>query len=230
MVTDITEAEKAKRISADRKRTNMLRVPEQAAIAFFCRIMPPFVTPDMLTMLSLVASLIIFYGFYLAKGNPYFFAISIAGFALQWFGDSLDGRIAYYRGIPRKWYGFALDMCMDWASTVLMGLGFFFYLSDEYKIVAFLFIACYAWIMILTLMKYKITGSYSIDSGLLGPTELRIGICLVLLASMFYPQILVFFACFIVAVVTVIDFVEFRNVLKLGDERDRAENEKKARG
>lgn len=230
MVTNITEAEKAKRISADRKRTNMLRVPEQAAIAFFCRIMPPFVTPDMLTMLSLVASLIIFYGFYLAKGNPYFFAVSIAGFALQWFGDSLDGRIAYYRGIPRKWYGFALDMCMDWASTVLMGLGFFFYLSDEYKIVAFLFIACYAWIMILTLMKYKITGSYSIDSGLLGPTELRIGICLVLLASMFYPQILVFFACFIVAVVTVIDFVEFRNVLKLGDERDRAENEKKARG
>lgn len=230
MVTNITEAEKAKRISADRKRTNIMRVPEQAAIAFFCRIMPPFVTPDMLTMLSLVASLIIFYGFYLAKGNPYFFAISIAGFALQWFGDSLDGRIAYYRGIPRKWYGFALDMCMDWASTVLMGLGFFFYLSDEYKIVAFLFIACYAWIMILTLMKYKITGSYSIDSGLLGPTELRIGICLVLLASMFYPQILVFFACFIVAVVTVIDFVEFRNVLKLGDERDRAENEKKARG
>ncbi len=226
MVSDM--AEKAKRISADRKRTNLLRVPEQATIAFLCRVMPPFVTPDMLTMLSLVASLVIFYGFYLAKNDPNFFAISIVGFAVQWFGDSLDGRLAYYRNIPRKWYGFALDMCMDWASTVLMGLGFYFYLSDEYKIVAFLFIAAYAWIMILTLMKYKITGSYSIDSGLLGPTELRIGICIVLLISIFYPQVLIMFACVIVGVVSIIDFVEFRNVLKLGDERDRAEKEKKS--
>jgi hypothetical protein len=179
-------------------------------------------------MLSLVASLVIFYGFYLAKNDPNFFAVSIAGFAVQWFGDSLDGRLAYYRNIPRKWYGFALDMCMDWASTVLMGLGFYFYLGDEYKIVAFLFIAAYAWIMILTLMKYKITGSYSIDSGLLGPTELRIGICIVLLISIFYPQVLIMFACVIVGVVSIIDFVEFRNVLKLGDERDRAEKEKKS--
>ena len=227
MVSDI--AEKAKRISADRKRTNILRGPEQATIAFLCRIMPPFVTPDMLTMISLIASLVIFYGFYMAKGHPYYFAVSIGGFALQWFGDSLDGRLAYYRGIPRKWYGFALDMCMDWASTVLMGLGFFFYLGDEYKIVAFLFIAAYAWIMILTLMKYKITGSYAIDSGLLGPTELRIGICGVLLVSMFYPQVLVFFACCLVGVIAIIDFVEFRNVLKFGDERDRAEKEAKNR-
>lgn len=226
MVSDM--AEKAKRISADRKRTNLLRAPEQATIAFLCRIMPPFVTPDMLTMLSLVASLVIFYGFYLAKNDPNFFAVSIVGFAVQWFGDSLDGRLAYYRNIPRKWYGFALDMCMDWASTVLMGLGFYFYLGDEYKIVAFLFIAAYAWIMILTLMKYKITGSYSIDSGLLGPTELRIGICIVLLISIFYPQVLIMFACVIVGVVSIIDFVEFRNVLKLGDERDRAEKEKKS--
>lgn len=80
--------------------------------------------------------------------------------------------------------------------------------------------------MILTLMKYKITGTYAIDSGLLGPTELRVGICLILLACMFYPQIFVFFAIAIVTIVTVIDLIEFRNVLKLGDERDRLDNGK----
>ncbi len=227
MVNELTEKEK--RISADRKRTNILRVPEQAAIAFLCRYMPPFISPDMLTAISLLASIIIFYGFWLAKGNPYFFAVSIFGFALQWFGDSLDGRIAYYRNIPRKWYGFALDMCMDWVSTVLMGLGFYFYLPDEFKIIAFLFIACYAWIMILTLMKYKITGTYAIDSGLLGPTEMRIAICGILLISMFYPNVLIVFACGLVAIVTVIDFVEFKNVLKLGDQHDKEENAKKGR-
>ncbi len=218
--------EQVKRISADRQRTNLLRVPEQAAIAFFCRYMPPFITPDMLTFVSLVASGVIFYGFWLAKSDPFYFSVSIIGFALQWFGDSLDGRLAYYRNTPRKWYGFALDMCMDWISTVLMGLGFYFYLPESYNILAFLFLACYAWIMILTLMKYKITGTYAIDSGLLGPTELRVGICLILLACMFYPQIFVFFAIAIVTIVTVIDLIEFRNVLKLGDERDRLDNGK----
>lgn len=96
--------EQVKRISADRQRTNLLRVPEQAAIAFFCRYMPPFITPDMLTFVSLVASGVIFYGFWLAKSDPFYFSVSIIGFALQWFGDSLDGRLAYYRNTPRKWY------------------------------------------------------------------------------------------------------------------------------
>ncbi len=223
--SEITEKEK--RITSGRERTNLLRVPEQASIAFLCRYMPPFITPDMLTIISLVASVIIFWGFWLAKGNPYYFAVSIFGYALQWFGDSLDGRLAYYRNIPRKWYGFALDMSMDWISTVLMCLGFYFYLPDEYKIAAFLFLASYACIMILTLMKYKITDQYAIDSGLLGPTELRIGICGVLFASMFYPAVIVVFACCLIGIVTIIDVVEFRNVLKMGDQRDKEENAKR---
>lgn len=215
-----------KRISPDRKRTNLLRVPEQAAIAFLCRIMPPFISSDMLTFIGFLASLVIFFGFWIAKGNPYYLSISIFGFALQWFGDSLDGRIAYYRNIPRKWYGFSLDLSMDWVSTVLMGLGFYFFLDDNYKILAFFFIAAYAWTMLLTLLKYKLTDQYSIDSGLLGPTELRIGICLVLLTAMFYPDVVTIFATVLIAVVMVINLIEFNKVLQLGNERDRSENGK----
>ena len=226
---NITHTEKAKRISTDRIRTNLLRVPEHAAIAFLCRYMPMFISPNMLTLISLVASGIIFYGFWLAKSNPYFFGVSVLGFALQWFGDSLDGRIAYYRNIPRKWYGFALDMCMDWVSTIFICAGFYVYLPNEYKIIALFFLACYGAIMLLTLMKYQITGSYNIDSGLLGPTELRIGICAVLFAAMFYPNLIVVFAFVIVGVITIIDVVEFRTVLKLGDQRDLEEIEKKSR-
>jgi hypothetical protein len=58
-----------KRISPDRKRTNLLRVPEQAVIAFLCRIMPPFISSDMLTFIGFLASLVIFFGFWLAKAN-----------------------------------------------------------------------------------------------------------------------------------------------------------------
>ena len=215
-----------KRISPDRKRTNLMRVPEQAAIAFLCRYMPPFISSDMLTFIGFLASFVIFFGFWLAKGNPYYLSISIVGFAFQWFGDSLDGRIAYYRNTPRKWYGFALDLSMDWVSTVMMGLGFYFFLDDEYKLLAFFFIGAYAWTMLLTLLKYKITDQYSIDSGLLGPTELRIGICGVLLSSMFYPSVLTIFATVLIGVVMVINLIEFTKVLQLGNQRDRSENGK----
>src|ERR1043165_9434437 len=139
-----------KRISPDRKRTNLLRVPEQYAIAFLCRIMPPFISSDMLTFIGFLASFVIFFGFWLAKGDPFYLWISIVGFAFQWFGDSLDARIAYYRNTPRKWYGFTLDLSMDWVSSVMIGHGFYFFLEDSYKLLAFFFIAAYAWTMLLT--------------------------------------------------------------------------------
>lgn len=223
---DNSKAEALRQISPDRKRTNLLRDLEQPTIAFLCRIMPPFISPNMLTVLGLLASLIIFLGFWLGRVNPFYLGISIFGFVLQWFGDSLDGRIAYYRKIPRKWYGFALDLCMDWISTVLMGMGFYFYLNEPFKILAFLFIAAYAWIMLLTLLKYKITNNYSIDSGLLGPTELRIGICGVLLAAMFYPMVITWFAMVLIGVIFIINLIEFNKVLELGNQLDREENGK----
>jgi hypothetical protein len=50
--------------------------------------------------------------------------------AIQWFGDSLDGRIAYYRNTPRKWYGWLLDMNLDWISTAMMTAAYVIYLHD----------------------------------------------------------------------------------------------------
>ena len=90
-------------ITADRKRTNFLKEIEQEAILFFCEVMPSWVTPDMLTFVALLGSLTVFMGFWLARTDPNFLLVSIAGFAIQWFGDSLDGRLAYFRKTPRKW-------------------------------------------------------------------------------------------------------------------------------
>ncbi len=211
------------RITSERKRTNLLREIEQPVLAVLCDWMPPFITPNMLTGLGLFANIVVFTGFYLGKKNPLFLGIAILGFAINWFGDSLDGRLAYYRNIPRKWYGFALDMGMDWISTFLMGLGFYFFLPEQQKIVALLFIAAYSSSMIIALLKYKITGVYQIDSGAFGPTELRIGICLVLLAAMFYPQLIAWAASGIIAVIMIVNMIWFNRVLKFGNERDRKE-------
>ena len=52
---------------------------------------------------------------------------------INWFGDSLDGRLAYYRNKPRKWYGFSLDITVDWFTTLLIGAGYAIYTSGFAK-------------------------------------------------------------------------------------------------
>lgn len=47
-----------KRISKDRKRTNILRKPEQAAIAWLVERMPKWVTSDGLTIMGLAGNMI----------------------------------------------------------------------------------------------------------------------------------------------------------------------------
>jgi phosphatidylglycerophosphate synthase len=120
--------------------------------------------------------------------------LGILGLAINWFGDSLDGRIAYFRNISRKWYGFSLDIIMDWVSTVLIGLGYMVYARNEYELIAFVFVVLYGWAMIISQLRYKITDIYSIDSGIVGPTEIRIILALILIAEVLFGHLIEYFA------------------------------------
>jgi len=210
-----------KKISPDRKRTNLFKTFEQRTLINLCEILPPWITPDVLTFIAFIGSFTVFAGFLLARINVYFLFISILGLALQWFGDSLDGRLAYFRNIPRKWYGFALDLSMDWISIGLMGFGFYIFLDEPYKILALAFTVGYAWSIILALLRYKITNEYSIDSGMVGPTELRIGISIMLIIGMINLLALVAVAACVIAAVYLINFYDFYTVLRNGDKKDK---------
>jgi hypothetical protein len=213
------------RIAADRKRTNILSVIEQPTLAFLCRWVPAWVTSDMLTLLGLAGSVIVMIGFWLAIADRNYLWICVAGFALQWLGDSLDGRIAYYRNIPRKWYGFALDLSMDWISIILIGLGFYFFLGTGYQILAFTFVTAYGWSMMLALLKYKVADIYNIDmGGAVGPTEFRIAICIALLSGTIYLDAVIILAIAINIVVYAVNFKEFYEILSLGNKRDIKES------
>lgn len=209
-----------------RERTNLLKESEQYTIALLCRWMPQWVTPNYLTAVGFIGSLIIFLGFVAATYNRVLLLVAIAGFAIQWFGDSLDGRIAYYRNIPRKWYGFSLDLIMDWLSTILIGIGFYYYLPQKYEILAFTFVAGYGWAMLLTIIKYKITDNYTIDSGLFGPTELRIILCLLILTEMIWPGSLLIAAVAINIILFIVNCFKFHELLQAGNLRDKAQNAK----
>ena len=217
-----------KRIFQDRKRTNILSGVEQSTISYLVKRVPSFITSDMLTFIGTAGSVLVLLGFILATYvSREYLLLGVLGLAINWFGDSLDGRIAYYRNIPRKWYGFSLDIIMDWVSTVLIGLGYLVYARNEYELIAFVFVVLYGWAMIISQLRYKITDIYSIDAGLVGPTEIRIILALIIILEVFFGHLIEYFAAAICVTLFIINFIDTRKLLKLGDIRDKAEREAK---
>ncbi|WP_437922417.1 CDP-alcohol phosphatidyltransferase family protein [Sphingobacterium sp. LRF_L2] len=217
-----------KKLFQDRKRTNILSSPEQKFISYLVPRIPNWISSDGLTAIGLFGSLMILGSFLLAEyvSRP-LLLIGILGFFVQWFGDSLDGRIAFYRNKSRKWYGFALDIVMDWISTVMIGLGYVFYAPGDFKYTGFALVALYGWAMIISQLRYRITDKYTIDAGLLGPTEIRVIICVVLLAEVLFPFSINYLVILICVALFVINLVDTKNLLHLGDLKDWEEKKKK---
>jgi hypothetical protein len=215
-------AEALSKITKDRLRTNMLKVQEQRFIAFLVQRIPSWMSSDMLTGIGLVGSFITAAGFILATYvHRSMLLLGIAGFFINWFGDSLDGRLAYFRNKPRKWYGFALDFTVDWLAIILIGYGYIVYVGGQWELLGFGFVTLYGWAMMTALLRYKISGEYTIDSGLLGPTEVRVFISLFLVLETIFSGSIIYFgglACIVLFTVNVIDFIK---LLKMADRCDK---------
>lgn len=217
-----------KTIFKDRKRTNILRTAEQAAIYFLVIRTPAFITPNILTGIGLVGSVMVLSGFLLAGYvNVHYLLLGIVGLAVNWLGDSLDGRIAYFRNIPRKWYGFSLDIIMDWISVVLIGAGYIVYSKDVFELFGFTLVALYGWAMIISQLRYKITDIYTIDSGMVGPTEIRVIIAFIFLLEVLVPGSLDYCIIAICIALFIINLIETSKLLDSGDLRDRTEKAQK---
>ena len=208
-------------ISTDRERTNILRNPEQKAIAYLVQRIPSWISSDMLSFIGFAGSILVFLSFVLAAYvDRALLLLGVVGYMISWFGDSLDGRIAYYRKIPRKWYGFALDITADWLGIILMGLGFVVYAEGIWEFFGFGFVVMYGWEMVTTLVRYKITDKYSIDSGIFSPTEVRIIISIFLILEVIFPTTILYFSAVVTVLLFIINIVDFFKLMKLGDERD----------
>jgi phosphatidylglycerophosphate synthase len=218
-ITEILDA-----IAQGRNRTNLLRKYEQRLIAFLVQYIPSWVSSNMLTALGFMGNVLVSLSFILAAlCDRYWFLLGAAGFAISWFGDSLDGRIAYYRKKPRKWYGFVLDLAVDWLGIVLIGFGFVLYAAGYLKVVGYAFITFYGLQIIIALLKYKITGIYTIDAGILGPTEARIAVSLMMLIEIAFPGTLQYLAILADLVLILSCYLELKKTLRAADARDREE-------
>lgn len=213
-----------KKLFQDRKRTNILSDPEQRLISYLVPRIPDRITSDGLTAIGFFGSLMILVSFLLAEYvDRDLLLLAIPGFFIQWFGDSLDGRIAYYRNKSRKWYGFALDIVMDWVSTVFIGLGYILYTVGDFKYLGFALVALYGWAMIISQLRYRITDKYTIDAGLLGPTEIRVVVCLVLLVEVIFKGTIDYSVLGICVILFFINIGDTIKLLAVGDAKDKEE-------
>jgi len=216
-------------VFGDRKRTNLLKKYEQQAIAWLVQRMPQWITSNFLTGLGFFGYIIVFASFVLATYfSRAFLLVGLPGFMVNWFGDSLDGRLAYYRKKPRKQYGFTLDITIDWLSIILIGLGYIIYADGVWEVFGYGFVTMYAWEIILALIRYRITGNYSIDSGKFGPTEVRIMVGAVMVAEVLLPGSIVFSAGFLVMAIFIVNIIDTRKLLRVADEIDKKEAQSKS--
>jgi hypothetical protein len=213
-------------IFRDRPRSNLLKKHEQQAISWLVKRIPGWINSDILTGIGLSGNVIVAIAFILASlHSNLFLLLGLPGFFISWFGDSLDGRLAYYRNIPRKNYGFTLDITIDWISIIIVGFGYIIYAEGAWELLGYGFVVMYGWEMILVLTHYRLTGQYVIDSGKMGPTEVRIIISVLMVAEVLLPGSLYYMAALVVLVLFLVNIVDTNKLLNIADEIDRKEKE-----
>lgn len=161
--------------AAGRERVNDTFVArfEQWALPRMAGALPPWVTPDTLTLAGLVGAGVVAAGYALAARDAGWLWLASAGFVLHWWGDSLDGTLARVRDIRREKYGYFVDQMADVIAVLLifgaLGLG-----GVMRPLLAMGMATGYLLLFNLVNMVALARGVYKISFAGGGPTELRL--------------------------------------------------------
>lgn len=168
------ERELAARKAGHNRINHSLTYPlEKPALLWLAAHMPRSITSDHMSLLGFLAAVMIGICYPLAEKEPTFLWVAVAGFLLNWFGDSLDGTLARYRKLERPRYGYFLDHSIDVISItiVLTGLGFSGFSRIE---LAWGVNLLYLLMIIYTSLANFTSREFQISFATIGPTEIRI--------------------------------------------------------
>ena len=166
---------------------NIVARRERQLLDWLCARLPSFVTPDSLTVLSVIGAAVVFAGYVASRSYPGFLWLASFGLLLNWFGDSLDGSLARHRHIERPIYGYFLDHTVDALCNFLImaGLGF----SHEVSMAAALFaLIGYFLLCIYVFINNHVSGILRLSFLWGGPTELRFLIVCLNIGMFFAPR------------------------------------------
>src|SRR2546427_2168898 len=158
---------------AAREQTSILAPLERAALRGLARRMPAWVNSDHLSVLGLIGLIGAGACYAASKQNPLMLHLVNLFIFLNWFGDSLDGTLARYRGRLRPRYGFYVDHIIDTfgALFLIFGLALSGYMSERVAaalLIVFLMLAINSYLAVYAL------GVFKISQWKMGPTEIRL--------------------------------------------------------
>lgn len=167
-----------------RIQQNLLAVPERRLLTWLCARMPRWVTPDRLTAAGVIGALVTCAGYAASGLDTDWLWLAIAGYFLQWFGDSMDGSLARYRRIERPSFGYFIDHSCDGIVTllILVGIGLSPFVRMDVALVA---LAGYLLLSIHAFLGARVLGEMKLSYGIAGPTEIRFVLIGLTLAMMY---------------------------------------------
>ncbi len=158
-----------------RIQENWLAARERRLLSWICARLPRSVTPDKLTLTGLVGAAMVFAGYVASNLHSAWLLFALAGYVVQWFGDSLDGSLARFRKIERPSYGYFIDHSCDGLTNLLIvaGIGLSPFVTMD---VAMLALAGYFLMSIHAFLSARVTGELKLSYIAAGPTELRLAL------------------------------------------------------
>jgi len=173
---------------ARREHTSLTAAVEKRALVWMAERLPPWVGPDQLTALGLLAFAAGGICYWLCRRDlAWLHAVNLC-LVLNWLGDSLDGTVARVRNRQRPRYGFYVDHIVDALAALFLLLGLA-YSTLVTPAVAIALLVAYFFLTINMGYATHALGVFKISFGLLGGTEMRILLALANLAVLRWPRV-----------------------------------------
>lgn len=163
--------------NSKRIQTSLLNAAEKKALVWLAERQPKWVDSDMLTYVGHIGAAIIALGFLLSNLSVNFLWVSILGFVVNWYGDSLDGTLARVRKQQRPIYGFYIDHTMDAINEAFMFMGAGLSPFMRFDLACVLLVV-YLMLTLNVAMNAHLKGEFRLTYAKLGPTEFRL-ICII---------------------------------------------------
>ena len=158
---------------AERIQTSILNGLEKKCLAWLAERQPRWVVSDTLTFIGIAGALMTGLGYMLSDKCYCWRWLAVAGFIVNWYGDSLDGTLARVRKTQRPIYGYYIDHTVDCVNEALIfgGLG----LSSLMRLdLAMMIFAVYLCLTLNVSINAHLKSEFKLTYAKLGPTEFRL--------------------------------------------------------
>jgi phosphatidylglycerophosphate synthase len=173
---------------AERIQTSILNGLEKKCLAWLAERQPRWVVSDTLTFVGIAGALMTGLGYMLSDKCYCWLWLAVAGFIVNWYGDSLDGSLARVRNTQRPIYGFFIDHIIDGITIAIMCYGAgLSWLVNMYVslsvLVVYLLLSIYVYIGAHLKNEFKLTYAH------MGPTEFRAIVFIINIFFMYIPSL-----------------------------------------